>query len=143
MNGKEMVEWEEKVWGRVMHIFSSEKAGVSYLEVVKGFQCSRHFHKQRVNAFAVISGKLLILEWLPIESDECNPDRFSSPRQTILSSGQTYSIPTFVDHKFCVLKSGVVVEYYSPEHDWDRVQIDDIIRKDEGGEVPEKILLGY
>jgi mannose-6-phosphate isomerase-like protein (cupin superfamily) len=134
VNGKDTVEGEEKVWGRVMHIFTSTQAGVSYLEVNKGFQCSRHYHKQRVNAFAVISGKLLILEW---------DENGKQSKEEVLISGQVYSIPVLVEHRFCVLESGIVVEYYSPGKPGDKVDITDIVRRDVGGKIPLQNYWGY
>jgi mannose-6-phosphate isomerase-like protein (cupin superfamily) len=137
MNQKDKINWEEKVWGRVIHVFSSSSAAISYLEVEKGFQCSRHYHMHRKNFFAVVSGKIIILEW-----DEDTSDLydlvFSRPsKKTLLEEGETYSVPANVDHMFCVVESGVVVEYYSPETDEDEVKINDIIRRDTGGEIPE------
>ena len=61
-------QWELKCWGRVMHVFSSPEVAMSYLEVEKGWQCSRHMHEERANGFMVLSGRIEIDIWsgLPV-----------------------------------------------------------------------------
>lgn len=125
---KVKVEWEEKVWGRVKHIFSLDKSAVSYLEVKERFRCSRHFHRERVNSFAVISGKIIVEMW-------SIPNKYLL--QVFLGPGEICTVPTFVDHRFSVLESGIVIEHYSPDEEQHKVRIDDIARKDVGGEIPE------
>jgi len=122
-------KWEDKVWGRVMHVFSFCNAAVSYLEVKKGYECSIHYHKKRVNHFAVIKGKIRIEEWLSedlLGKADCI---------TELNEGDTYSVPICVKHRFQVLESGIVVEYYGPHHPSYDVSLDDIVRQDEGGKM--------
>lgn len=124
------VEWELKCWGRVMHIFQFPTAGVSYLEVEEGWQCSKHFHQSRANHFAVISGKLLVEEWGSWKTDPLGDPIF----EYILSPGDTHFVSVNVWHRFRVLESGVVVEYYNPTEGAE-VHRDDIVRYDIGGKI--------
>ena len=111
--------WEKKVWGWAWHIHASDQTAVSFLITEKGFRCSRHSHRDRVNMFAVIAGKIAIQEWY----DE-------NLKETILLPGQVHVVRNKVDHRFRVLESGMVIEIY-----WvgARVSLDDIYRSDRGG----------
>lgn len=100
-------EWEEKVWGRVMHPLSSSSIAISCLEVKTGEQSSRHSHFEKTNTFVVVTGSLRIVKW----------DKDGYYTDTILTSGQSYTIPAGVDHRFHVLESGIVVEYYTADND--------------------------
>ena len=117
--------FEEKCWGKVWHIFSFADAAVSHLQVNAGFRCSMHSHKERVNMFAVISGKLLIEEW----------GGAGKYQATELGPGETYTVPVDVVHRFEVLESGEVIEVYWPAHEDDIVRLNDIERIDHGGRV--------
>ncbi len=117
------LRFEKKAWGSVAHVFTSDKAATSWLRVTAGTRCSRHFHRERVNSFAVLSGVILIEEWGPGLRAET----------TRLEAGQSHSVPSGVVHRFRVLESGEVVEIYWPDKDGGRVRIDDIERFDEGG----------
>lgn len=105
-------EWEEKVWGRVLHCFYGSTASVSYLETKAGFQCSKHYHLHRNNTFIVISGKILIEVWpyhiLGMSSSVSDTSSVSG----ILSEGDIYKVPSKVVHRFSVLESGQVIEVY-------------------------------
>lgn len=114
--------WEDKAWGRVIHPLSSRSIGISCLEVTKGHQSSRHYHVEKANSFVVVSGSLLIIEW----------NKQNVPTSRVLTSGQSYTVRAGVDHRFCVLKSGVVVEYYSVTNGG-HVRQDDICRVDVSG----------
>jgi mannose-6-phosphate isomerase-like protein (cupin superfamily) len=113
------MEWETKVWGRVAHLFYSDQLGVSYLQVTSGFCCSWHLHHWRANAFLVKSGKLLIEQ--------------RGQKDVILAVGESIVIPSRVDHRFCVLESGEVIETYWPDREGQGVKLNDIHRWDEGG----------
>ena len=78
--------WEDKCWGRVMHCFSSDLASVSYLEVEAGYRCSRHWHVDRLNEFIVISGKIVVEQWVTHKGTNKNV-------MLLLSSSDTCSIP--------------------------------------------------
>jgi len=121
-------EWEEKVWGRVVHIFQSASAAVSFLEVNKGFQCSRHYHNFRANQFSVISGHICIEVWVG-EKDY---------RSINLHSGETYVVPSGRVHRFNVIESGSMIEVYWPDKENNYVSISDIERIDTGGLIEDQ-----
>jgi len=113
--------WQEKIWGKVWHLFQSDRSSVSFLEVKKGFQSSRHFHRERANLFAVISGRIKIRVW----------DQDGEPLwERDLDSGQTCVVGSNLVHQFQVLESGQVIEVYWPDG---KVMFGDIVRLDEGG----------
>lgn len=122
-----MLIQETKVWGTVLHLFTSQNAAVSLLHLNAGFRCSRHLHKMRVNQFTVVSGQVQIEEWQ-------NDGRVKS---ITLDTGGTYYVAVDVVHRFRVLKSGTMIEVYWPaDVDGAIVRQDDIVRFDEGG--PDK-----
>lgn len=114
--------WENKVWGRVQHIFSSPHAAVSYLEVEEGTCCSRHYHRWRANLFYCLDAELVIETWV-----------VGDRRLSFLRPGDGYTVPSGILHRFRVLKSGKVIEVYWPDKESVTVSIHDIVRLDEGG----------
>lgn len=121
------LEWEKKIWGKCLHVFNSEHAAVSYLVVNEGFQCSRHYHRYRANQFTVISGRILIEEW------------YSNGNTKVydLLPGESHTVDSKVEHRFIVLGSGQFIEVYWPI-EGKVVDINDIVRIDEGGPVKEE-----
>jgi len=117
--------WEEKIWGSVQHIFSSEQAAVSCLKIDRGFRCSCHKHNQRANTFAAQTGIVAIEEWLDIPDD--------TGKITLVKPGITYSVPSGIWHRFRVWQSGDIAEFYWPDMGG-VVLMDDIERLDIGGE---------
>jgi len=116
---------EIKVWGKVLHIFSSEHAAVSCLEVKKGYQCSRHSHRERANMFCVQEGAIEIEEW----------NSTGSRLSTMLGPGSSYVVPSGILHRFRVIESGMMVEVYWPDVEGGKVRSDDIERLDTGGKI--------
>ena len=118
--------WEEKCWGRVQHLFASDRAAVSYLELAEGWRCSIHRHLQRTNFFAVTEGKIVIEEWGPVKDlNRCGFLRLLGP-------GDTLQVPSLSWHRFRVLQSGKMIEIYWPDSGG-VVEVTDIIRLEEGG----------
>jgi mannose-6-phosphate isomerase-like protein (cupin superfamily) len=115
--------FEKKVWGEVWHIFHSQKAAVSHLQLKAGFRCSKHSHLERANQFAVISGVVAIQVW----------DHDGVMHETVLRPGQSKIVPSSVLHRFRVLESGSMVEVYWPDILNGKVSLTDIDRVDEGG----------
>lgn len=118
-------KWEDKVWGKVAHLFHSPYAAVSYLKLIQNTRCSCHMHNERVNEFHLISGKVVIEQWL---SGVDSPSVFC-----IMKPGDCVVIATHVWHRFRVIDAGEMIEIYSPANHWCRVALDDIVRADEGG----------
>lgn len=121
-----ILHWETKAWGRVLYLPACAESIYGFMEVNAGYQSSRHHHIYKTNAFAVISGSVMVEEW-PGDGPL---------KQTTLGPGQSYSLAAPIVHRFCVLESGVVVEL-SYVQDGQQVQQDDIVRLDEGGIIPE------
>ena len=116
--------WEDKIWGRVHHIFASLTAAVSCLEVDKGFQCSIHRHKDRINQFTILEGSVCIEHW---------PTGLDNPSiMKVLLPGDTRFMHNGIWHRFRVIRSGRIIEVYWSGNDMP-VRWDDIERIDEGG----------
>lgn len=116
---------EEKVWGRVMHVFANPHAAVSCLEVERGYCCSKHKHFERANLFAVQTGAIVVEVW-----DEGSQE----PDMVLLGTGDVFTVPSGVLHRFRVLTDGRVTEVYWPDVEGGVCRYDDIEREDEGGE---------
>jgi len=117
------IEPQRKCWGEVRHCFASPAAAVSYLEVVEGAWCSRHWHADRVNMFVVLTGKIIVEEW----------EEGGAVGTHCLGPGDAFTVPANVIHRFSVLESGQVIEIYYPSRSGATVRADDIFRIDEGG----------
>ena len=116
-------EWEDKCWGKVQHIFSTQAAAVSHLVVMPGFCCSMHMHVERANMFCVQSGMLQI---------EYHQPEWSSSSIHVMKAGDVFVVPSGVVHRFCVMEGGRVIEVYWPDKGG-VCRFDDIIRDDKGG----------
>lgn len=119
--------WEEKVWGKVWHLFAADYAAVSILEVKAGFRCSKHLHHERDNMFAVQNG-LVLVEWFLGDY---------VTRKAWLGPGDHYTVSSGIWHRFRVAEPGTMVEIYWPNTPDGRCRIDDITRADEGGPDPD------
>lgn len=122
--------WEKKAWGRVHHFFSNGNCSCSYLEVMQGTCCSKHFHRNRNNLFCVVSGAIVIEQW-----DWISRTRLGSLGDLkLLTSGDIFTVPAYRIHRFRVIETGMVIEAYTPRTDYiTSVELDDIVRFDEGG----------
>jgi len=118
---KNRIKKEQKVWGWVTHIFSSDQAAVSCLEVKAGYRCSKHFHQERANLFAVQEGVVCVEMW-----------EGSKRTLNVLRAGDVFTVPSMQWHRFRVMESGRLVEVYWPDMGGG-VRMEDIVREDEGG----------
>lgn len=123
--------WEQKCWGEVQHVFNSPDVAVSVLKVKAGFRCSKHLHRTRVNRFVVVSGCIKVWSWASEAEFHEYPDNPTWVDDLHLGGVQTTTVSAEVPHMFVVRESGLVVEIYTP--DGGPVDIDDIVRFDEGG----------
>lgn len=98
---------EEKVWGRVRHIFDGP-IQVSILSVNAGGFSSVHRHVRRFNHFLVVSGMIRVRLY-----SGSNHDHVTMTHK--LYSGDSYTVRPGVLHKFECVKSGQVVETYWTE----------------------------
>ena len=130
--------WEDKCWGRVLHCFANEQASVSYLEVLDGYQCSIHYHKERANTFVVVSGIIVVEEWWDhVAHTKFDGDELAIHKcevVTTLLPGHSHTVPSRRTHRFKVMESGSLIEVYFPDNGG-KVDIEDIIRLNEGGPI--------
>lgn len=115
-------EFEQKVWGSVLHLFHSPHVAVSWLKLNEGFRCSKHLHRDRINMFLVLSGELIVQSWM----------EDGGVANSLLKRGDTLTVPAGRKHRFVVVESGEAIEIYTPI-EGRTVQMDDIVRDDEGG----------
>jgi quercetin dioxygenase-like cupin family protein len=95
------------------------------LQVKAGFRCSHHLHTHRKNLFAVLSGAIEVCENLPEGGTQV----------TRMRAGDVHEVAAGIVHCFYVRESGEVIEVYSPGFDGAKVELDDIVRSDEGGSI--------
>lgn len=119
---KKHIEPLAKAWGAVRHVFDNVNAAVSVLQVEKGGFSSRHFHRERVNRFIVISGCIDVVTYSYTGEDETS--------RTALFAGDVFDVEPYVVHRFEVIESGLVVEVYWPSA---HLSLEDIVRLDTGG----------
>jgi len=123
----ERTKWAEKVWGVVYHVFNSDQAAVSYLQLNPGFRCSKHKHNFRVNQFNVISGKVSIESW------HYHNGSVSERREQFLGPGDSCVVESGIYHRFRVLEPSEMIEVYWPQKPGWTVSETDIVRLDEVG----------
>ncbi len=121
------IKWETKCWGKVAHLFHNENTAVSHLMVTAGWRCSQHWHKERDNLFAVLSGRVVIKEW--------RNGGTGVVVTTTLGPGGVLTVPSGTLHQFNVIESGQMIEVYTPARSGAKVRLDDIERLDEGGRI--------
>lgn len=102
-------------------MFDNANAAVSVLHVEKGGYSSRHFHRERINRFIVVSGEILVETY-------STPERLET--RNALTAGDVLDVQPNVIHRFSVVESGIVVEVYWPSA---HLSLEDIVRLDEGG----------
>lgn len=115
-------ELQTKAWGTVRHAFDSPTCAVSVLHVEAGGYCSRHFHRERINRFLVITGSIDVVSY--------TGDAITETGRYRLAPGDITDVPAGVVHSFEVVEPGIVVEVYAPAG---VVRLDDIVRIQLGG----------
>lgn len=107
-----------KVWGSTTCLFAHAGVEVHRVRIKAGYQCSRHWHKQRANQFYVISGQLVI-----------HTHKDGLDDKTVLGPGQYTVINPGDRHQFEAVKDTDALEIY-----WQGdFPPDDIIRETQGG----------
>lgn len=117
--------FEQKAWGKVLHVFNSPQCAVSVLFTDAGAWCSRHYHSYRINWFIVAKGAIDVVRYTPDGKDEVSRKR--------LNAGDVEDVAPHVVHSFEVKEGGVVVEVYLPGAPGALVRHDDITRLLVGG----------
>ena len=116
---------QDKCWGDTRRIFDSAVVSVDVLNVVAGWQCSRHWHDERANRFHVVSGIVIVRSW--------NKDGVETVRK--LYGGESTTVESGITHRFECVESGVMLEIYWPDKGGE-LRAADIQRLDEGGPIP-------
>lgn len=117
----EIAHFKKKPWGQTAVVLSRPGFAVNHLCGLPGGFCSQHYHNSQWNHFHIIRGEICIRVWEP----NGNP---AKPDKRHLLRGQGVTIPPGVDHQFEVIQECDVVETC-----WANVDLDDIVRKHEGG----------
>lgn len=121
MKFSDIQEWEDKPWGRVAHAPVSPCCIISYLETKAGGFSSIHLHRSKSNLFIVITGIIRVRCFGVNESE------------IILEAGDTAAINAGIYHCFEVIESGLVVEVYCPKVVGTSIDLNDIVRLNQGG----------
>jgi mannose-6-phosphate isomerase-like protein (cupin superfamily) len=109
-----------KVWGTTTRVFHSSSCIVEHISIKQGWRCSKHRHHHRHNQFYVISGRLRIIA-----------DKDGLTDETVLTAGQSMTVPHGIWHRFEAMSDVEAVEVY-----WVEMVMDDIERMDHGGPIP-------
>ena len=119
---------EEKCWGHVSHLFS-DRTALSFLQVNEGWRCSVHCHLHRWNEFRVISGAIRIIRYERVQG------LLQVQTSIVLRADSNLAVGPGIYHSFEVVASGEVIETYWTKDGTD-VDINDIVRENEGGPIP-------
>ena len=114
---------EKKVWGERWMIREDSVHTTNILNLVKGNRCSWHYHQQKYNLFAVITGKIRIVRGIPETNHRISCD---------LIAGDTFIVSPGIWHEFQVIESGIIVEEMYVQYD-----DEDIEREKLGGPIDE------
>ena len=106
-----------KVWGYELWITNSEKYCGKLLHIVKGKQCSWHYHKLKDEVMYVQSGKLKITYGF----NENKLDLSNSC--IILSPGDSFHIPTGMIHQMTALETTELFEFSTQHFDEDSYRL--------------------
>lgn len=106
---------EGKVWGSTSTLFSKNNVEFHRIEVNNNFECSKHCHLHKFNAFYVEKGKLKIQTW---KKDYPLVD------ETTISTGEMTIVKPGEYHKFISLEDTIAYEIY-----WVEIDKDDIVRE--------------
>lgn len=92
-----------KVWGQTTALLERPVFSIHLLEIRAGGYSSEHKHFRKVNHFYVISGELEIRQWMNGSRD---------PDSTILSAGDSITVPVGVWHQFNAITDCLCLETY-------------------------------
>jgi len=92
-----------KPWGTLEILPSVTENGETHvLRIRAGEACSRHYHDDKRNLFHVISGRLIVVQWLG-----------KVQNRSVLDVGETVVVESGIDHQFITDdKPAVVLEQY-------------------------------
>jgi len=108
-----------KVWGSTSLLFCKNNVEIHRIEGNKDGYCSKHKHEHKYNMFFVEKGSLAIEIW----------KEYKLVDKTILTAGNSCTVPPGQYHKFTVLEEDTVAfEIY-----WVELSQSDISRERVGG----------
>ena len=110
---------QSKCWGKTQLVFAFNSVEMHLIEAKPGYRCSRHYHLNKWNRFAVVSGLLKVRIFHGDEVDE-----------TIVGPGQVTDVPPGVLHEFEAMEDAVAIEAY-----WVPLDPQDIEREIPGGPI--------
>lgn len=113
-----------KIWGERRRIHLDDKNEIDLLYLKPNTFCSTHTHKNKINKFILVAGKVRI------ESDlGC----------TELKPNESWIVKPPIKHRFFALKPSIMIEMAYVENG--EIDPDDIIRESLGGKVIEGVEL--
>lgn len=114
-----MSENINKIWGTRRRILLTDNSEIDLLYLKKNSFCSTHSHKQKLNKFVVISGKIEI------------QTEFATQ---ILQAKQSFTVKPPLTHRFLVLEDAIIIELaYTSKNI--KINPHDIIRISQGGKL--------
>ena len=109
---------ENKIWGNTSLIWAGNNTEVHRIKIDKGCYCSKHKHESKWNYFFVERGELVIEIW----------NESGIVDETVLTDGESTSVPPGIYHKFTSVKETEALEIY-----YVYLKSNDIIRETTGG----------
>jgi len=105
-----------KIWGIKQRIHLDNHNEIDLLQLKRDSFCSVHHHKEKINKFILVSGKVEIISELGTK---------------VLGINETFEVHPPLVHKFKALENSVLIEIaYTIDTD---INPDDIIRQIQGG----------
>ena len=108
----------QKIWGTRMRIHLDDKIEIDLLYLKKDTFCSTHTHKNKINKFIVVAGKVRIESELGYT--ELNPN-------------ESFVVKPPMKHRFFVLEPSIMIEMAYVEDG--KIDPNDINRETLGGKV--------
>ena len=106
-----------KCWGERRRIHLDDKNEIDLLYLKRNSFCSTHSHKNKINKFIVISGKVSIQ---------------TEYGEIILNTNDSWIVKPSMKHRFYALESSIMIEIGYVEKG--KIDPDDIDRKSQGGQ---------
>lgn len=131
-----MINFVKKNWGSEEWLVNNEKYCAKFLNLIKGFQCSVHYHIAKDETFYVLAGTVLLTyvnvkdyvgivepilsngeqEYL-VEVIKGQKQKLLSNLKTVeLVAGQSFRVPPFLAHKFTSLTDNAKILEVSTTH---------------------------
>ena len=110
------MNWEEKNWGLVAHLFGNHTSCSMLKGLIPGQACSVHYHDWRWNKFVVVTAVIDVV----LYGNDIHALAETLPAYEItryrLRPGMYFDVPPLCKHSFEVVETGDVVEVYWTEN---------------------------